>query len=110
MSGEQMQEEGARARGGWPGILLIWVIAIAGSIVVVVMAYSGTTDWFADSTRLGAFGALGVVFAAGVLLTLAVQLATRRPAGFVARTSSSIGGAALVVALAALVVAPALPA
>jgi hypothetical protein len=45
-----------------------------------------------------------------VLLTLAVQLATRRPAGFVARTSSSIGGAALVVALAALVVAPALPA
>jgi len=105
-----MREKGARARGGWPGVLLIWMIAIAGAVVVIAMAYGGTTDWFGDSTRFGVFGALGVVFAAGVLLTLAVQLATRRPAGFVARTSSSIGGAALVVALAALVVAPALPA
>lgn len=105
-----MQDEGALARGGWPGILLIWVIAVAGAVVVVALAYGGTTDWFGDSTRFGVFGALGVVFAAGVLLTLAVQLATRRPVGFVARTSSSIGGAALVVALAAIAVAPALPA
>jgi hypothetical protein len=105
-----MQDEGAQARGGWPGILLIWAIALAGATVVVVLAYGGTTDWFGDSTRLGVFGALGVVFAAGVLLTLAVQLATRRPIGFVARASSSIGGAALVVALAAIAVAPALPA
>jgi hypothetical protein len=105
-----MPEAAARARGGWPGILLIWVIAVAGAVVVVALAYSGTTNWFGESTRLGVFGALGVVFAAGVLLTLAVQLATRRPEGFVARTSSSIGGAALVVALAALAVAPALPA
>ncbi len=105
-----MQDESAQARGGWPGILLIWAIALTGATVVVVLAYGGTTDWFGDSTRLGVFGALGVVFAAGVLLTLAVQLATRRPIGFVARASSSIGGAALVVALAAIAVAPALPA
>ncbi|HET6671941.1 MAG TPA: hypothetical protein VFG92_01060 [Agromyces sp.] len=104
-----MQDEGAQARGGRPGILLIWVIALAGAIVVVALAYGGMTDWFGDATRFGVFGALGVVFATGVLLTLAVQLATRKPVGFVARTSSSIGGAALVVALAAIAVAPTLP-
>jgi hypothetical protein len=105
-----MREEGTHPRAGWSGILLIWVLAAVGAIAVVGLAYGGTTDWFGDSTRFGVFGALGVVFAAGVLLTLAMQLATRRPVGFVARTSASIGGAALVVAFAAIAVAPALPA
>jgi hypothetical protein len=97
---------GAVTRGGWPGILLIWAISVAGAVVVVVLAYAGTTDWFGDTTRLGPFGALGVVFAASVLGALAVQLASRRPDGFVTRTSASIGGAAVIVALAVLAVAP----
>jgi len=41
-----------------------------------------------------------------VVATLAVQLATRRPEGFVGRVSSSIAGAVVMVALAAAVVAP----
>jgi len=97
---------GAVTRGGWPGILLIWAISVAGAIVVIALAYAGTTDWFGDTTRLGPFGALGVVFAASVLGALAVQLASRRPDGFVTRASASVGGAAVIVALAVLAVAP----
>ena len=74
---------GAVTRGGWPGILLIWAISVAGAVVVVALAYAGTADWFGDSTPLGVYGALGVVFAASVLGALAVQLASRRPDGFV---------------------------
>jgi hypothetical protein len=96
----------AATRSGWPGILLIWVISIAGAISAVALAYSGTTDWFGDTTRLGVYGALGVVFAASVVGALALQLASRRPEGFVARTSASVGGATVVVALAAVAVAP----
>ena len=97
---------GAVTRGGWPGILLIWAISVAGAIVVFALAYAGTTDWFGDTTRLGPFGALGVVFAASVLGALAVQLASRRPDGFVTRASLSVGGAAVIVTLAVLAVAP----
>lgn len=103
--GETMQA-GSETRGGWPGIVLIWAIALAGAITVVALAYGGTADWFGDTSRLGVFGALGVVFAACVVGSLAAQLATRRPSGFVTRTSASIAGAAVVLALAAIAVAP----
>ena len=99
-------QAGSETRGGWPGILLIWAIAIVGAVTVLALAYSGTTNWFGDSSRLGAFGALGIVFATSVIASLAVQLATRRPSGFVTRASTSIAGAALVVGLAALAVVP----
>jgi hypothetical protein len=102
--GENMQA--GATRSGWPGILLIWAISIAGAVIVVALAYSGTTDWFGDTTRLGVYGALGVVFAASVIGALAMQLASRRPQGFVGRTSASVGGATVVVALAAVAVAP----
>jgi hypothetical protein len=98
--------QAAATRSGWPGILLIWAISIAGGISVVVLAYTGTTDWFGDTTGLGVYGALGVVFAASVVGALAVQLALRRPEGFVGRTSASVGGATVIVALAAVAVAP----
>jgi hypothetical protein len=97
---------GSETRGGWPGIVLVWVIALAGAIVVVWLAYTGTDDWFGDSTTLGVYGALGIVFAASVLGALIAQLASRRPGGFVTRASASVAGAAVVVALAALAVAP----
>lgn len=97
---------GTETQGGWPGIVLVWAISVAGAISVIALAYSGAADWFGDATRLGVFGALGVVFAASVIGALAVQFATRRPDGFVIRTSASIGGATVVVALAVLAVAP----
>ena len=53
------------------------------------------------------YGALGIVLAASVLGALIAQLASRRPGGFVTRTSASVAGAAVVVAIAAIAVAPA---
>jgi hypothetical protein len=105
MIGETMQEQSA-TRSGWPGVALVWAIALAGCGVVLGLAYSGTDEWFGDSTPLGMYGALGVVLAVSVLGSLIVQLASRRPEGFVARTSWSIAGAVLVVAVTALAVAP----
>ncbi|SIN95851.1 hypothetical protein [Agromyces cerinus] len=91
---------------GWLGIAIVWAIALIGSIVIVTLAYSGTEAWFGDASRLGVYGALGIVLAASVIAALIVQLATRRPAGFVLRVSWSITGAAAIVAIAALVLAP----
>ncbi|MDQ0893083.1 hypothetical protein [Agromyces ramosus] len=105
MNGETMQQE-STAGGGWPGIALVWAIALVGVIVVVARAYSGANVWFGDSGALAAYGALGVVLAASVLGSLIVQLASRRPAGFVSRTSASVGGAVVIVATAALAIAP----
>lgn len=99
-------QAGSETRGGWLGIVLVWLIALVGSIVVVSLAYSGTTDWFGDPSSLGAYGALGIVLAASVLGALGLQLATRRPGGFVTRASASVAGAAVIVALAALAVTP----
>lgn len=100
-----MHEQSA-ARSGWPGVALVWAVALVGGAVVVGLAYSGTSVWFGDSGPLAVYGALGVVLAASVLASLIVQLASRRPVGFVARTSASVGGAVLVVAAAALAIAP----
>lgn len=82
-----------------------WVIALAGSIAVVAGALAGDA-WVTDDSALGRFGALGVVFAVAVLATLVAQLATRRPDGFVTRAGASVGGAAVIVGVAALLLAP----
>lgn len=105
MNGDTMQEQ-STAGSGWPGVALVWAIALVGVVVVVALAYSGTSVWFGDSGPLAAYGALGVVLAASVLASLIVQLASRRPAGFVSRTSASVGGAVVIVAAAALAIAP----
>ena len=99
-------QAGSETRGGWLGIALVWVIAAVGSVVVVALAYSGTTDWLHDPSSLGVYGALGIVFAASVLGALGLQLASRRPGGFVTRASASVAGAAVIIALAAVAVAP----
>ena len=99
-------QAGSETRGGWPGIVLVWVIAVVGSIAVVSLAYSGSSDWFDDPASLGVYGALGIVFAASVLGALIVQLASRRPGGYVTRASASVAGAAVIIAAAALAVAP----
>ena len=98
--------ENATSGGGWLSVVSVWVIALAGVGVVVGLAYTGGVDWFGALGPLAVFAALGVVLAVVVIATLAVQLATRRPEGFVGRVSSSIAGAVVLVALASAVVAP----
>ncbi|MGX5697895.1 hypothetical protein ACWKWP_16995 [Agromyces soli] len=95
-----------RESDGRLGIAIIWVLAVVGSGLVVGLAYGGLGEWFGERGALGPYRALAVVFGVSVLGALLVQLATRRPAGYVARTSASIGGAVVVVALAAIAVAP----
>ena len=97
---------GSETRGGWLGIGLVWGIAVVGAIIVVSGAYSGTGAWFGDASSLGVYGALCVAFAASVLGAMIVELASRRPGGFVTRTSTSIAGAAAVMLVAAIAVAP----
>ena len=87
---------------GLAGIAIAWAIAVVGSVIVIVATATGAR-W--SEVPLAGYAALGVVFAASVLGSLLVQLATRRPEGFVERASASVGGAAIVVALAAGVVA-----
>ena len=96
----------SETRMGWPSIAIVWAIATMGAIAVVVLAYAGSQEWIGDAGRLGPYGALGMVLGASVVVTLAVQLATRRPVGFVMRTSASVAGAVVVVGLAAALVAP----
>ncbi|QEO15295.1 hypothetical protein FLP10_13310 [Agromyces intestinalis] len=95
-----------RAHAGWSGIVLVWAIAVAGSVVVLALAAGGAGFDAADDAWPTVYTALGVVFAAAVLVTLVVQLATRRPEGFVSRASASVGGAAAVVGVAALAAIP----
>ena len=99
--------ENTASGGGWLSVVSVWAIALAGVGVVVGLAFAGGADAFDGLGTLGIFAALGVVLAVVVITTLAVQLATRRPEGFVGRVSASIAGAVVLVALAAVVVAPA---
>jgi hypothetical protein len=92
-------------RGSRVAVGAVWLIALVGSVAVVAGALAGDA-WETDASAFGRFGALGVVFAAAVLGTLVAQLLMRRPEGFVTRAGASVGGAAVVVALAALLLAP----
>lgn len=82
-----------------------WLVALAGSVAVVAGALAGDA-WVTDDSAIGRFGALAMVFGLAVLTTLVAQLATRRPEGFVTRAGASVGGATLIVGVAALVLAP----
>ena len=93
-------------RGGLIAVAAVWALAVVGAVVVVGLAFSGTSEWFGQPGRLGVYDALGVVFAASILAALLAQLMTRRPSGFVVRASASVGGSALVLAVAAAIVAP----
>jgi hypothetical protein len=98
-------EDRATGFGRW-AIPAVWLIAAAGSVLVVAFAYAGRRDWFGDSGQYAALAALGMVFGASVLAALALQLASRRPHGFVGRVSASVSGAAIVVAIGALALLP----
>ncbi|KQM82868.1 hypothetical protein [Agromyces sp. Leaf222] len=98
------------SNGGWLSIGVVWAIAVVGSVIVISLAYGGTRAWFGDADALGVYDALGVVLATSVVGALVAQLATRRPPGYVVRASASVGGAVLVVGIAAIIVAPTLAA
>ncbi|MFE5671266.1 hypothetical protein ACFQ58_06590 [Agromyces sp. NPDC056523] len=98
-------EERATGFGRW-AIPVVWLIAALGSVAIVASAYTGRRDWFGDDGQYAALAALAIVFAASVLAALALQLASRRPHGFVGRVSASITGAAVAVAVAALALLP----
>ncbi len=99
-------DAGSETTAGRSGVVLVWAISVIGAAIVVALAYSGTDEWFGDGGPLEVFGALGIVLAASVIGALAVQLASRRPAGFVDRAAASVAGAVVVIGVAAAIVAP----
>ena len=68
-------------------VIPVWLIALAGAIVTGVV-----------SPRQEYFTWLGVVAAAAVIATFALQLATTRPEGFVVRAMVSIGVSVVILA------------
>lgn len=95
----------ATAWGRW-AIPVVWAIAAVGSALVVAGAYSGRRDWFGDTAPTAVYTALGLVLAASVIASMALQLASREPHGFVGRVSASIAGAVVAVAVGALALLP----
>jgi hypothetical protein len=75
-------------------IIPVWVVAIIGAVLVGVIATpSGTYRW------------LSVVLAVTVLLTFIIQLALPSKQGLVIRMAASIGGSAVLLAVATAVLA-----
>jgi len=69
-----------------------WLLAIAGAVVIGLSPLrEGWTTWVPVACGLG------------VIVALALQVATRRPEGFVLRASVAAGGIVLVFAIASLV-------
>jgi hypothetical protein len=74
-------------------VLPVWLLAIAGAIVVaLLLPRDQYLTW------------VGIVLAGAVILTFAIQLAIQRKEGFVVRTMASIG-AAVTLAIASGVLA-----
>jgi hypothetical protein len=72
-----------------PSVVPIWVVAIAGAIIVGIVSSPG-----------GIYGWLSIVLVVCVLLTFIVQLALSTKEGLVLRTAASIGGAVILLAVA----------
>ncbi|HEY5231201.1 MAG TPA: hypothetical protein VIJ11_09965 [Galbitalea sp.] len=70
-------------------IVPVWVVAIAGAVVVGTVArHAGIYPW------------LSIVLAVSVLLTFVIQLALPSKEGLVLRMAASIGGAVILLAVA----------
>ena len=72
-----------------PSIVPIWVVAIVGAVLVGTLSHTPAS-----------YGWLSIVLVVSVLLTFIVQLALPTKEGIVLRTATSIGGAAIVLAVA----------
>ena len=74
-------------------ILPVWVLSLVGAIVIAaVLPREQYLTWVA------------IVLAGAVILTFLIQLGLRRTEGFVTRAVASIGGSALILAVASGVV------
>jgi hypothetical protein len=74
-------------------VVPVWVIALAGAIVVGVFASAATRT-------VSALTWLPIVLAGSVLVTFAIQLALQRKEGLVIRMMASLGGALIICAVA----------
>jgi hypothetical protein len=74
---------------GLPSIVPVWVAAIVGAVLVGFLSRPGEI-----------YGWLSIVLVAAVLLTFIIQLALSTKEGLVMRTAASIGGAAILLAVA----------
>ncbi len=74
-------------------VLPVWMIALAGAILVGVLAASAALTW------------LPLVLAGCVLVTFGIQLALHRKEGLVSRMMASLGGALVILAVATAVLA-----
>ena len=75
-------------------ILPVWVLSLAGAIVIAVtLPRDQYLTWVA------------IVLAGAVILTFLIQLGLRRTEGFVTRAIASIGGSAVILAIASGVIA-----
>jgi hypothetical protein len=74
-------------------VVPVWVVALAGAIAVGVFAASAAQTW------------LPIVLAGSVLVTMAIQLALQRKEGLVTRMMASLGGALVICAVAAGILA-----
>ncbi|WP_394552851.1 hypothetical protein ACDF64_00560 [Agromyces sp. MMS24-JH15] len=99
-----MTSDGRRA--GAIGIAVTWLVAIAGSVAVLVLEAGGGLAGARGDHGLTVYAGLSVVFAIAVLTALLAQLASRRPQGYVVRVSAAVGGAAVVLLLAAVAAVP----
>jgi hypothetical protein len=78
-------------------IVPVWVLAIVGAVVVAVVAAGDALIW------------LPAVMAVCVVVALLIQLPLGRREGLVGRLGASMGGALVVLAVATLVLALAVP-
>ncbi|WP_127885971.1 hypothetical protein [Rathayibacter festucae] len=71
------------------GVAAVWVLALLGSVVTLVIASPGSQQLW-----------LALTFGGCVLATFAVQLAVAKADGYLVRTMTSVVGAMVVVAVA----------
>ena len=75
-------------------VLPVWVLSIVGAVIVgVVVPHDDHLTW------------IGIVLAAAVIVTFAIQLALQRTDGFVMRAMASIGVSVVILAIATGVLA-----
>ena len=70
-------------------IVPIWLVALVGAVLVGLLA---------APTHI--YGWLSIVLAVSIILTFVIQLALSTKEGLVMRTAASIGGAAILLAVA----------
>ncbi|WP_353826851.1 hypothetical protein [Agromyces sp. SYSU T0242] len=105
--GTQQHEEAPTGLVRW-GAPITWAIALVGTGIVVGFAWGGQHRWFQDAGPYAALAVLGIVLAFSIIAALLLQLASRRPHGYLGRASASIAGAVIVVAVGALLLVPVL--